>query len=52
MWFAVLSILFYLISALRIAPILLTSQVAGMDVKTSKNTVFFDRTFGGCFSPY
>lgn len=36
MWFAVLSILFYLISVLRIAPILLTSQVAGADVKTKK----------------
>ena len=40
MWFAVLSILFYLISVLRIAPILLTSQVAGADVKTKKTQFF------------
>ncbi len=40
MWFAVLSILFYLISVLRIAPILLTSQVAGADVKRQKTPFF------------
>ena len=40
MWFAVLSILFYLISVLRIAPILLTAQVAGADVKTQKTQFF------------
>jgi len=40
MWFAVLSILFYLISVLRIAPILLTSQVSGADVKTKKTQFF------------
>gem|GEM_PF-4501056 len=45
MWFAVLSILFYLISVLRIAPILLTSQVAGAGVERQKKPFFFSPHF-------
>ncbi|SQI96697.1 Uncharacterised protein [Aggregatibacter aphrophilus] len=44
MWFAILSIAFYLFSVLLIAPILLNAQVGDGQTKPKKNTFFSDRT--------